>query len=59
MENQNGNYVFIEKTLCSMVDGFETKLITPTNQHAIVGQMFIFPNSRVKHLQHFKMFEAF
>jgi hypothetical protein len=42
-----------------MVDGFEAKLTTPTNQHALVGQMFIFSNSRVKHLQYFKIFEAF
>jgi hypothetical protein len=59
MENQNGNYIFIEKTLCSMVDGFEAKLTTPTNQHALVGQMFILSNSREKHLQHLKIFEAF
>jgi hypothetical protein len=59
MENQNGNYVFIEKTLFSMVDGSEAKLITPTNQHALVEQTFIFSNSRMKHLQHFKIFKAF
>jgi len=42
-----------------MVDGFEPKLTTPTNQHALVGQMFIFSNWKVKHLQNFKIFEHF